>query len=234
MDFREWLEKYRCFVIPSAVRSQLYRCIKYRRRFWLASESGTRAQQQLLMAGGEEGGVMIIETARLRLRPLTDADMDRYLIMAADPEVTRYVSPSPIPRAHAEAAAKHYRRQLETKGYGYWAIEVKGGSPFGGIILLQDVKFTAAFTPAIEVGWLLPREHWGNGYATEGGRAVLDYAFTTMKLAEIVALTAAGNIPPQRVMQRLGMTHDPHDDFDHPHALGTPLQRCVLCRIQHP
>jgi len=173
---------------------------------------------------------MIIETPRLRLRPLTDADMEPYLAMAADPEVTRYVSPTPIPRADAEAAATHYRRLLETKGYGYWAIEVNRSASFAGIILLQNVKFTAAFTPAIEVGWLLPREHWGNGYATEGGRAALGYAFTTMKLDEVVALTAASNIPSQRVMQRLGMTHDPHDDFDHPHALGTSLQRCVLYR----
>ena len=93
------------------------------------------------------------------------------------------------------------------------------------------MKFTAAFTPAIEVGWLLPREHWGNGYATEGGRAALDYAFTIMKIDEVVALTAASNIPSQRVMQRIGMTHDPRDDFDHPNALGTSLQRCVLYRF---
>ena len=173
---------------------------------------------------------MTIETPRLRLRPLTDADMEPYLAMAADSEVTRYLSPTPIPRASAEAAAIYYRRLLETKGYGYWAIDVKGGSSFAGIILLQDVKFTAAFTPAVEVGWVLPREHWGKGYATEGGRAALDYAFTTLKLDEVVALTAASNIPSQRVMQRLDMTHDPNDDFDHPRALGTSLQRCVLYR----
>ena len=104
---------------------------------------------------------MIIETPRLRLRPLTDADMEPYLAMGTDPAVTRYVSPTPIPRASAEAAATHYRRLLKTKGYGYWAIEVNRGASFAAIILLQDVKFTAAFTPAIEVGWLLPREHWG-------------------------------------------------------------------------
>jgi RimJ/RimL family protein N-acetyltransferase len=173
---------------------------------------------------------MIIETPRLRLRPMTDADVEPYLGMAADPEVMRYVSPKPIPPASAAAAATHYRRLLETQGYGYWAIEVNGGAPFAGIILLQDVKFTATFTPAIEVGWILSREHWGNGYATEGGLAALDYAFTTMKLDEVVALTAASNLPSQRVMQRLGMTHDPQDDFDHPHTLGTSLQRCVLYR----
>lgn len=177
---------------------------------------------------------MLIETARLHLRPLTDADMEPYLAMAADPEVMRYVAPTPIPRVSAEAAATHYRRLLETKGYGYWTIEVKKGASFAGIILLQDLRFAAAFTPAIEVGWLLPREHWSNGYATEGARAALDYAFTTMELNEVVALTAASNTRSQRVMQRVGMTHDPHDDFDHPHVLGTPLQRCVLYRIQRP
>jgi len=71
---------------------------------------------------------MIIETPRLRLRPLTDADMEPYLAMATDREVTRYVSPIPIPPASAEAAATHYRRLLETRGYGYWAIEVGGGT----------------------------------------------------------------------------------------------------------
>ena len=176
---------------------------------------------------------MKIETPRLRLRPLSDADMEPFIAMLTDPEIMRYVSPTPIPRAGAETAAGYYRRVEETNRYGWWAIEVRGGSSFAGIILLQDVEFTAAFTPAIEVGWLLRREEWGKGYATEGARAALDYAFTVMKLNEVVALTTAGNIPSQRVMKRLGMTHDPHDDFDHPHALGTPLQRCVLYRIQN-
>jgi ribosomal-protein-alanine N-acetyltransferase len=177
---------------------------------------------------------MIIETPRFRLRPLTDSDMEPYLAMWADPEVTRHVSPSPVPRAGAEAMAKYYSRHLDTKGYGYWAIDVNGGASFAGIIMLVDVNFAAAFTPATEVGWLLPREYWGRGYATDGGRAALDYAFTTLKLREVVALTAASNIPSQRVMQRLGMTHDPQDDFDHPQLSGTSLERCVLYRIQNP
>ncbi|MBD5656778.1 MAG: GNAT family N-acetyltransferase [Candidatus Eremiobacteraeota bacterium] len=177
---------------------------------------------------------MIIETPRLQLRPLTDADMEPYLAMATDFEAMRYVSPTPIPRAGAKAAAIHYSKLLETRGYGYWTIQVNGGATFAGIILLQDVKFVAAFTPAIEVGWLLPREHWGNGYATDGGRAALDYAFTTLTVHEVVALTTATNLPSQRVMQRLGMTHDPVDDFDHPHVAGSALERCVLYRIKQP
>lgn len=101
----------------------------------------------------------------------------------------RFVSAEPIPREHALAAANHYREILARKGYGYWTIEVIGGAPFAGIVLLQDAKFDAAFAPAIEVGWLLPRELWGNGNATEGARAVLEYALDVLKLSEVVALT---------------------------------------------
>lgn len=174
----------------------------------------------------------IIETERLRLRPMNDADLEPFLAMAADPDVTRYVSPVAIPRASAEAAFHHYREMLATKEYGYWTIDVHAGPSFAGVILLQDVNFTAAFTPAIEVGWLLPSAQWGNGYATEGARAVLEYAFSTLRIDEVVALTAAGNVASQRVMERLGMTRDPADDFNHPLGIGTSLERCVLYRIR--
>ena len=177
---------------------------------------------------------MLIETPRLRLRSLIDADIEPLIEMLIDPEVMRHVSPTPVPRESAEAAAMHYRRLREANGYGWWAIERNGGPLFAGIILLQQVKFTAAFTPAVEVGWLLPRAHWGHGYATEGGRAALDYAFETVKLDEVVALTATGNVPSQRVMRRLGMTHDAVDDFEHPHVADKALARCVLYRIRRP
>ena len=174
----------------------------------------------------------MIETARLRLRPLNDADMKPFAGMLTNPEVMRYVSPAPVPQADAEVAAAHYRRQQETNGYGWLAMEVTGGASFAGIILLQDVEFQAAFTPALEVGWLLLPDHWGKGYATEGARAAIDYAFATLKRDEVVALTPAINVPSQRVMERLGMTHDPVDDFDHPHVSGSPLGRCVLYRTK--
>ncbi len=175
---------------------------------------------------------MILETPRLRIRSLTDADTEPFVAMLTDPEIMRFVSPVPISPEQARGAAMHYRRVQETNGYGWWALEVNGGPSFAGIILLQDVEFEAAFTPAREVGWLLMRDQWGKGYATEGARAALEYAFTVMKLDEVVALTTAINRASQRVMQRLGMTHDSNDDFDHPHLHGTALERCVLYRAR--
>jgi len=97
---------------------------------------------------------------------------------------------------------------------------------------LQDVPFAAHFTPALEVGWRLAAEFWGNGYATEGARAALAFAFQTLHRSEVIAMTAKINVRSQRVMQRLGMAYDPGDDFDSPRvADGSPLRPHVLFRI---
>jgi ribosomal-protein-alanine N-acetyltransferase len=155
--------------------------------------------------------------------------------MFTDPAVTEYVSPVPLTREVAEAAAAHYRAVLAAKGYGWWAIQVKDGASFAGAIMLQDLEFPAAFMPAIEVGWALPRASWGLGYATEGARAALDYAFTDLNLDEVVSLTTAANLPSRRVMERLGMTHDLVDGFDHPQLPPDHLlSRCVLYRMKRP
>jgi ribosomal-protein-alanine N-acetyltransferase len=92
--------------------------------------------------------------------------------------------------------------------------------------------FEAHFTPAVEVGWRLAPAHWGHGYATEAARAAVDYGFVAHELEEIVAFTVPANFRSRRVMERLGMTHDPADDFDHPGIpAGDPLRRHVLYRL---
>jgi ribosomal-protein-alanine N-acetyltransferase len=84
----------------------------------------------------------------------------------------------------------------------------------------------------VEIGWRIARAWWGQGYATEGARAALEAAFTQLGLDEIVSLTVAANTRSRRVMERIGMSHDPADDFDHPRlAQGHPLRRHVLYRI---
>jgi ribosomal-protein-alanine N-acetyltransferase len=97
---------------------------------------------------------------------------------------------------------------------------------------LSAPAFDAHFTPAVEVGWRLAHEYWGRGYAPEAGRASLDYAFDVIGLDEVVSFTTVANLRSQRVMQKLGMTRDPADDFDHP-ALPEdhPMRRHVLYRI---
>jgi RimJ/RimL family protein N-acetyltransferase len=85
---------------------------------------------------------------------------------------------------------------------------------------------------AVEVGWRLPREHWGLGYATDAGRAAIAYGFDELGLDEIVSFTSHLNEPSRRVMERLGMSRDPADDFEHPPVpVGHPPRPQVLCRL---
>jgi RimJ/RimL family protein N-acetyltransferase len=106
-------------------------------------------------------------------------------------------------------------------------------SPSLVALVSPRLAFNAHFTPAAEIGWRLARGQWGKGYATEGARAALAFGFDKLGLDEIVSFTAVINLRSQRVMERIGMTHDPADDFDHPRvAPGDPLRPHVLYRLR--
>ncbi|HEY0797562.1 MAG TPA: GNAT family N-acetyltransferase [Candidatus Baltobacteraceae bacterium] len=172
----------------------------------------------------------MFETERLIVRPWRDEDLEPWIAMHIDKRVMEFFPPG-HDRVRAQADVAAFRSRLERDGYGWWAVEVKGFAPFAGSVALQDVPFTAHFTPALEVGWRFAYDHWGRGYATEAARAVLTFAFNELAADEVVAMTAAINLRSQRVMQRLGMTRDPNDDFEHPRTdLGSPLRAHVLYR----
>ena len=176
--------------------------------------------------------VPTIETPRLILRDWCDDDVEAYVRMNADPRVTEFF-PLPYTRERSESNARVIREMLARDGFGWWAVDVRGGARFAGLIALQEVPFQTAFTPANEIGWRFTAEHWGHGYATEGARAALDFALRELGWREVVAFTAAVNTRSRRVMERLGMTYDPRDDFDHPKVeAGHPLRRHVLYRIR--
>lgn len=152
--------------------------------------------------------------------------------MNADPRVTEFLRHNYTCEL-AESQTVTMRERLQLHGYGWWVVEVRGGAPFAGVIALQEVPFDAPFTPAREIGWRFAREHWGHGYATEGARAALEFAFERLRWDEVVAFTAASNERSRRVMERLGMSYDPRDDFDHPRIdAPDPLRRHVLYRIK--
>ena len=146
--------------------------------------------------------------------------------------------PSTLTADQSNAFADRSAAAFDEQGFGLWAVETFEtfetfeSSAFAGYVGLWPATFEAHFTPAIEIGWRFAKEFWGNGYATEGARAVLADGFERVGLDEIVSFTATTNEPSWRVMERLGMTHDPADDFDHPAlAPGHRLERHVLYRI---
>lgn len=173
----------------------------------------------------------MLTTSRLRLRLWRDEDLEPFAALNADPRVREFF---PSVQTHQESAdsIQFIRDHWQRRGFGAWAVEVIGGAPFIGFIGLSVPSFDAHFTPCVELGYRLAFEHWGHGYATEGSRAALTFGFATVGLPEIVALTAVSNERSRRVMERLGMTRNPLDDFDHPNiATGHPLRHCVLYRL---
>lgn len=172
-----------------------------------------------------------LTTERLVLRRWRPEDRPAFAAMNADPRVMRHF-PSLLSREESDATADRVEAYFQKHGYGLWAVEIPGAAPFAGFVGLSSPRFESHFTPCVEIGWRLAAEHWRRGYATEGARAALRFAFETLALDEVVALTVPDNLASRRVMEKLGMTRDPADDFEHPSiAEGHPLRRHVLYRI---
>jgi ribosomal-protein-alanine N-acetyltransferase len=180
------------------------------------------------------GNYPTIPTARLLLRPWRDDDLAAFAAMNADPRVMQFF-PKLLTRAESDAAVERHRRHFERHGYGIWAVEAPGVAPFVGRVGLAVFEADVPFAPCVEVGWRLAFEHWGRGYATEAARAAVAFAFGAPGLSEVVSFTVPANARSRAVMERLGMTRDPADDFDHLDiAQGHPLRRHVLYRLRRP
>jgi len=152
-------------------------------------------------------GTPEITTARLRLRGWRDSDRDAFAAMNADPIVMEHF-PGTLDRAASDGMIDRMRSHWEAEGFGLWAIEALQEGTFVGFVGLTRPTFDAHFTPAVEVG------------------------FETFALKEIVSFTVPANTRSIAVMERLGMTTKPGDDFDHPRLPeGHALRRHVLYRL---
>jgi RimJ/RimL family protein N-acetyltransferase len=172
-----------------------------------------------------------LRTGRLVLRRWRLDDLDAYAALNADPVVMEYF-PATLTREQSRDELTRFDARFDERGYSLWAVEVPGATAFVGFVGLNLTTWDAPFTPAVEVGWRLARAHWGRGYATEGARAAMRYGFDVVRLDEIVSFTTPANVRSWRVMERIGMTRDPADDFDHPMIpTGHPLRRHVLYRV---
>src|SRR5262245_4544820 len=178
--------------------------------------------------------VSTIHTPRLHLRLWRDADLPAFAAMNADPRVMEFF-PRLMNRDESDARAAQIRDHFVRHGFRLWAVEVLGLAEFIGFVGLSVPQFEAHFTPCVEIGWRLAYDHWGHGYATEAARAVLEIGFRRLGLEEIVSFTVPANRRSRAVMERIGMTRSPSDDFDHPILSDNhPLRRHVLYRTTCP
>lgn len=173
-----------------------------------------------------------LRTDRLWLRRWREEDREPFAALNADPRVAEFL-PTPLARAESDAFIARIERHFSDHGFGLYAAELRPEGPLVGFVGLMVPPFEAAFTPCVEIGWRLAVPFWGRGLATEGARAVAQHAFGVLGLPELLSWTVPANLRSRRVMEKLGMTRNPADDFDHPRLpQGHPLRRHVLYRLR--
>jgi RimJ/RimL family protein N-acetyltransferase len=173
---------------------------------------------------------MILTTERLILRPWRESDLEPVAAITADPQVMRFFHLTRT-RDQSDAWVARAQSHIDRTGFGIWAVEAPGVAPLIGFVGLSTVPDILPCAPAVEAVWTLGAAWWRQGYCTEAANAAVQDGFTRLGLSEIVAFTAAINLPSQGVMRAIGMQRDPNGDFDHPRVpAGSPVRPHVLYR----
>ena len=148
-----------------------------------------------------------LTTERLLLRPFRPEDLPLYAALNADPKVAETLS-GPLTREESDDIALWANERWATDRLGLIAVERRRDGAFLGMCGLHR---QSSRPQDVEVAWRLAYEHWGNGYATEAGRAWLAYGFETLGLDRIISMTDETNVRSLAVMRRLGLTYLEND-----------------------
>lgn len=174
----------------------------------------------------------LFTSQHLGFRRWQKADLIPFASLNADPTVMEFF-PRPFTQEETRRSILYFQQTYENKGYTFFPVDELNTGNFIGCIGLLDATFPADFTPCTEIGWRLASDYWGRGYATEGAKACLHYAWENLPLTEIFSFTAILNKRSERIMQKIGMQQV--GTFLHPKvAAGHPLQAHVLYRISAP
>lgn len=160
--------------------------------------------------------VPVLTTARLRLRPFKQADLDAYAAICADAEVMRYIGAGgPVGRDVAWRHMALFLGEWALHGYGTWAVERrKDRQLIGRAGFLHPEGW-----PGCELAWTLARDAWGQGFAFEAARAALAYGRDQLGLGEVISLIRNDNQRSIALAERLGAQHHGSIDFMGSHAL---------------
>ena len=175
-------------------------------------------------------------TPRLILRRWQESDREPFAQMNADPVVMHFFA-ALMTRTESDEAIDRYLAAFDRDGLSFFAATLRDTGDFIGTIGLQTMRDVVPNLPqpAVEIGWRLAQSAQGKGLATEGARAIVDYAFNQLGLNEVVAIAAIPNQPSRRVMEKLGMTHRPSSTSTtpaSPQATSTSATPSTACTIQ--
>ncbi|KIO76645.1 GNAT family acetyltransferase [Pedobacter lusitanus] len=171
----------------------------------------------------------IFRSARLGFRDWIRADIEKMAEINADPEVMRFF-PATQSAQQTQEFIERMSAQFKEKHFCYFAADHLETGDFIGFIGLSVQTFEADFNPCTDIGWRLKKSAWQKGFATEGAKRCLDYAFDELKLEKINAMAPQVNLPSVNVMKKLGMKEVLA--FNHPLlADDERLRECVLYEL---
>lgn len=163
---------------------------------------------------------MRIETERLILRDWTPEDSEPFITHTNVPAVMRWLGGVKTSAEMGEVIARLTRWQVE-RGFTFWVVERKADGALLGMCGLKIADGeNSKVTGAIEIGWRLREDAWGQGYALEAAQASLNHAFNALQAERVVAITFRQNAPSWGLMRRLGMTERPELAYDDPRFAG--------------
>lgn len=178
---------------------------------------------------------MRLRTDRLLLRPWEDRDRTAFAAINADPDVRRYYHPAVLSRAESDALIDQAAADLARDGFGFLAVErLEDGVLVGGAGLSRPDPVALQAWP-LEIGWILGRAFWRQGFSVETSRACFAFAWRDLRAGSVIGYTSAINAPSRRAMAAAGMTEVADAAFeDDTVPEGDPLRPHVLYRIDRP
>lgn len=173
----------------------------------------------------------IFKSDRLGFREWQESDQDIFAEMNADLEVMEYF-PKPLSTEESNRFIENITQMIRDFGYGLYAVDRLDNSEFIGYIGFWHLDLEGYANPSIEIGWRLHKNHWNQGFATEGALKCLDYGFKHLKFKQLYSLTSKTNLKSERIMQKIGMHKI--DEFDHPEIkIESSLKRHILYTINN-
>lgn len=146
----------------------------------------------------------LFTSARLGFRNWLHSDLEKLAAINSDPKVMEFF-PGVLTLHETSDFIERMQEQFSKKGFCYFAVDKLADNEFIGFIGLSEKTFAADFTPCVDIGWRLKSSEWGNGYATEGAKRCLEYAFRELDLKSVVAMAPIINIKSEKIMQKIGM-----------------------------
>lgn len=168
----------------------------------------------------------LFKSERLGFRNWNDNDLTEFSKINADLEVMEYF-PNPLTKTETLEFIVRLQKHYEKNGYNYFATEILETGELIGFIGLAFQEYKTEFTPATDIGWRLKRSAWGNGYATEGAKRCLEFAFKELNLEKIISVFTEKNIKSESIMKKIGM--EKIGKFIHPKLKEYPEFETCIC-----